>query len=144
HVSGGVNVDQHAHAGHEEQPDSRERIKQEPGVGVERSKCPVALDEIQMPVATAKPRIHNFLEGTPRALRKVRVLKDSKAGEKKRKHDHADADRINRGLLQSPPEKEHHRGPESREERDQPDVVKKEHVVSRRSLVVSYSSFAFR
>src|SRR5208282_2428893 len=36
------------------------------------------------------------------------------------------------------------RRPEGREERDQPDVVKKEHVVSRRSLVVSYSSFAFR
>src|SRR5258708_29851520 len=35
HVSGGVNVDQHAHAGHEEQPDGRERVKQEPGVGIE-------------------------------------------------------------------------------------------------------------
>jgi hypothetical protein len=35
HVSGGVNVDQHAHAGHKEQPDRRERIEQESGVGVE-------------------------------------------------------------------------------------------------------------
>jgi hypothetical protein len=56
-------------------------------------------------------------------MRKVCVLKNRKTGEKKREHDHANADRVNGGLLQSPPEKEHHRGPESREERDQPDVV---------------------
>src|ERR1035441_6621747 len=40
-----------------------------------------------------------------------------------------------------PPKKKHHHGPEGREERDQPDVVKKEHVVSRRSLVARYSHF---
>src|ERR1035437_2278807 len=141
HVSGGVNVDQHTHAGDKEQPDRRERIKQESGVDVEGSECPVALNEIQMPVATAQPGIHNFLEGTPRAMRKVCVLKDRKAGKKKRKHNHANANRVNRGLLQSPPEKKHHHGPEGREERDQPDVVKKDHVVSRRSLVARYSHF---
>ena len=35
HVSGGVNVDQHAHSGHEKQPDGREWVEQEPGVSVE-------------------------------------------------------------------------------------------------------------
>src|ERR1035437_4923270 len=35
HVSDGVNVDQHAHAGYEEEPNAREGIEQEPGVGVE-------------------------------------------------------------------------------------------------------------
>ena len=45
--------------------------------------------------------------------------------EQKRKDDHADANRVNRGLLQSPPEKKHRRGPEGREERNQPDVVEK-------------------
>jgi hypothetical protein len=55
----------------------------------------------------------------------VRVLDDREAGEQKRKDDHADANRVNRGLLQSPPEKKHHRGPEGREERNQPDVVEK-------------------
>jgi hypothetical protein len=58
-------------------------------------------------------------------MREVRVLDDREASEQKRKDDHANADRVNRGLLQSPPEKEHNRGPEGREERDQPDVVEK-------------------
>ncbi len=35
HVSGGVDVDQHAHAGDEEQPDGGERVEEESGVGVE-------------------------------------------------------------------------------------------------------------
>ncbi len=56
-------------------------------------------------------------------MRKVCVLKDRKAGKQKRKHDHANADRADRSLLQSPPKEKHHRGPKGREERDQPDVV---------------------
>src|SRR6267143_1634488 len=93
-----------------------------------------------MAVAAAQPRINNFFERPSRAVRKVRVLDDREAGEQKRKDDHANADRVNRGLLQPSTEKEHHYGPEGREKRDQPDVVEK-HVVSRRSLVVRYSSF---
>ena len=58
-------------------------------------------------------------------MRKVRVLDDREAGEQKRKDDHADADRVDSGLLQSSAEKEHHHGPEGREERDQPDVIEK-------------------
>src|SRR6266478_629809 len=94
-----------------------------------------------MAVAAAQPRINNFLEGTSRAMREVRVLNDRDAGEQECEDDHADADRVDSGLLQSPPEKEHHHGPEGREERDQPDVVEKEHVISRWSLVVRCSSF---
>ena len=135
-------MDQQAHAGYKEQPDGRKRIEQESGVGIERSEPPVALNEVQMPIAAAQPRVNNLLERMSRAMREVRVLDDREAGEKERKDDHAHADRVNRGLLQPPAEKEHHRGPEGREERNQPDVVEKEHVVSRRSLVVRYSSFA--
>src|ERR1035437_5909416 len=67
HVTNGVNVNQHAHAGNEKQPDGRERIEQEPGVGVERGERPVALNEVQMPVAAAQPCINNLLERMPRS-----------------------------------------------------------------------------
>jgi hypothetical protein len=46
HVSGGVDVDQHAYAGDEQQPDARERIEQESGVDVEGSGRAVFLDEV--------------------------------------------------------------------------------------------------
>jgi hypothetical protein len=36
HVAGGVNVDQHADAGDEQQPDAGKRIEQEAGIGLER------------------------------------------------------------------------------------------------------------
>src|SRR5208337_329523 len=111
--------------------DRRKRIKQEPGIGVERGERPILLNEVQMPVAAAEPGINNFLERMSRAMRKMRVIDDREAGEQERDDDHADADRVDRGLLQPPPEKKHHRGPEDREERDQPDVIEKEHVVSR-------------
>jgi hypothetical protein len=78
-----------------------------------------------MTVAAAQPRINNFFERPSRAVRELCVLDDREAGEQKRKDDHSDADRVNRGLLQSPPEKKHHHSPEGREERNQPDVVKK-------------------
>ena len=142
HVTDGVNVDQHTNAGYEEQPDGRERIKQETGVSVECGERTVALNEVKMPIGAAQPGINNFLEGMSRAMREVGVLDNRETGKQEREDDHADTDRVDRGLLQSPPEKEHHRGPEGREERNQVDVVEKEHVVSRRSLVVRYSSFA--
>ena len=116
-------MDQHAHAGDKEQPDGRERIEQESGVGVEGGGRAVVLNEVQMPVAAAQPGINNFLEGLPCAMRVVRVLDHREAGKQERNDNHANADRVDRGLLQSPPEKEHHHGPEGREERDEPDVV---------------------
>ena len=36
HVAGGINMDEHADAGDEQQPDGGERIEQEAGVGLER------------------------------------------------------------------------------------------------------------
>ena len=94
-----------------------------PASALNEASRAVALHEVQMPVAAAQPGINNFLEGLSRAVREVRVLDDREAGEQERNHDRADADRVDRGLLQSPPEKEHHRGPEGREERNQVDVV---------------------
>src|ERR1022692_262201 len=61
HVSGGVNMDQHAHAGHEEQPDTVERIEQKACVDVECRRSSVFLGKGQMAVASSEPRINNFL-----------------------------------------------------------------------------------
>ncbi len=40
HVTGGINVDQHADAGHKQQPDAGKRIEQESGVGLKRACVP--------------------------------------------------------------------------------------------------------
>ncbi len=85
HVSGGVDVDQHAHAGDEEQPDGRERIEQESGVDVEGGGRAVFLREGQMAVAGAQPGINNLLKGLAGAMGEVRVLDDRKAGKEERK-----------------------------------------------------------
>ena len=133
-------MDQHAHAGHEEQPDGGERIEQETGVGVERGGRAVVLDEVQMAVAAAEPGVNNFLEGLAGAVREVRVLDNGEAGEQKRNDDRADADRVDRRLLQAAAEEEHDRGAEGREERDQVDVVKKHSVLSSQFSVLSFSA----
>ena len=43
HVAGGINVDEHADAGDEQQPDGGERIEQEAGIGVEWAGVPSCL-----------------------------------------------------------------------------------------------------
>ena len=45
HVTGGVNVDQHAHAGHEKKPDTIQRIEQKSGIDVERGATTLEADE---------------------------------------------------------------------------------------------------
>ncbi len=56
------------------------------------------------------------------AVSEVRVVENGEAGEEKRNDNRADADGVDRGLLQLSAEKEHDRGAEGREERDQVDV----------------------
>src|SRR5258708_1890933 len=62
HVSGGINMDQHADAGDKEQPDAGERIEQESSVGLECSRA--ALRGIsQMSGVAAEPSVENRLIG---------------------------------------------------------------------------------
>ena len=56
-------------------------------------------------------------------MREVRVFDDGEAGEKECYDDRADTNRVDRCLLQLSAEKEHDRGPEGREERDELNVV---------------------
>src|SRR5208282_5478251 len=65
HVSGGVNVDQHAHAGHEEQPDSREGIKREPGAGVDEASVPSRLTKFKCPSPLPSHVYTIFSKGRP-------------------------------------------------------------------------------
>src|SRR5208283_985677 len=143
HVANRVDMDQHAHAGDEEQPDGGERVEEKAEVGVERSGGAVFFEEGEMGIAGAEPCVNDFLERLTGAVGKVRVLDDGEAGEQERDHDGAHADGVDGGLLEAAAKEEHHRGPEGREERNQPDVVK-EHVVRRWSLVVRYSLFVIR
>ena len=116
-------MDEHAYAGHKEQPDRRQRIEKEAGVRIERCERTIALRKVQMPVTAAEPGVDNFLEGTSGTMREMRVVNHREASEQKRKHHRANADRADGGRPQSPPEEKHYRGPEGREERDEPDVI---------------------
>ncbi len=58
-----------------------------------------------------------------RAMREVCVFDDREASEYERNHYRAHADRVDGRLLQPLSKKEHHHGPEGREERDQVNVV---------------------
>ena len=57
HVAGGVNVDQHADAGDEEQPDAGERVEKESGVGLEGSLGAVVRDVVEMAGVGAEPGV---------------------------------------------------------------------------------------
>ncbi len=56
-------------------------------------------------------------------MREVCVFDDREASEYERNHYRAHADRVDGRLLQPLSKKEHHHGPEGREERDQVNVV---------------------
>ena len=124
HVSGRINMDQHADAGDEQQPDAGERIEQKSGVGLKRCRGPVGFLKVEMPGVSAEPGVEDFLvrlmvvRGGP-----VGVLPHRAAGHQEREHDRADTDRAHRRLLQLAPKKEHDRRAEGGEERDQVDVV---------------------
>ena len=83
-----------------------------------------------MAVAGSQPRIEDFFERLPRAMRKLCVLPNGSASKQKRNDDRPHTDGIHDCLRHPPAKEEHHHGPDGREERYKPDVVEK-HVVSR-------------
>ena len=138
HVADGINVDQHAHAGDKQQPDGGERIEQEAGIGVERGRSAVVLDVVHVAGVGAQPGVDDLLVRLAGIVVGVSgVLPDRAAGEDKRQHHRADTNRADRRLLQLAAEKEHDGRAEGGQQRDEPDVVEKEHfqssVVSRQS-----------
>src|SRR5208282_2221659 len=63
HVSSGVDVDQQAYAGDEEQPDAGERVDQEAGVSLERGWRAVVGGVVQMSSIGAEPGVEDGLIG---------------------------------------------------------------------------------
>src|SRR5205823_13268165 len=128
HGADRVNVDQHAHTSYEQQPDGREWIEKETGIGMKWRRRAIFLDKIQMAGVGTKPGIKNFLVGfAGMVVRVAGVLPDRTAGQEKRQHHHANADCIDRLFLQLTAEKEHHGRAESRQQRNEPYVIEKEH-----------------
>ena len=118
-------MDQHPDAGDKEQPDGGERVEEETEIDVESGGRAVFLEKTEMRIAGTEPGVDDLFEGLAGAMREMRVLEDGNAGENECDDDRADADRVDRGLLQAASKEKHHRGPEGREERDEVDVVKK-------------------
>jgi len=85
HVSGGVNVDQHAHAGHKQQQ-SKTADRAGISVDVECSRGSVALHKIQVAVAAAQPCINDFLERMSRPCAKCVYSTTVKQSEYERNH----------------------------------------------------------
>src|SRR6185369_16208835 len=146
HVSGGIDMDERAHAGDKQQPDGRERIKQEAGISVELSRRAIPLDVVHGAIIGAQPGVDDLLEGLPRIVVRVSgVLPNRKTGEHKCQRNRAYADRAHGSLLQFAAEEEHDGRTEGREQRDEPDVVEEKHflVVSLQSSVVRLWQSAF-
>ena len=74
HVSGGINMDQHADAGYEQQPDAGERIKQETGVGMERSLRAVVSGVSQVAGVGAEPGVEDRLIWLVKVFRRRRPV----------------------------------------------------------------------
>jgi hypothetical protein len=130
HVSDGVNVNQHPHAGHKQQPDAGERIQQESNL---RGKLrPASLGRVrQIPGVAAQPGVENFLE--PGMLVRwrphLRVIQHGTAGKQERQYHRADTDEADRRFRKPAPQKEHRRRAHRGQQRNHPDVVEKEHDV---------------
>ena len=128
HVPGGINVDEHPDSRNKQEPDSGQGIDQESGIGLELSLRPVVRDIVQQPGIAAKPGVNNFLKWLMIvSVGPSVVLQHRPAGEQKREHHNSDADRADRLLRELAPEKENDRRAKGRQQRNQIDVVEKEH-----------------
>ena len=124
HVSGGVNVDQHADTGDKQQPDAGKRIEQESGVGLKRSLRAVVLHIIQVAGVSAKPGVKNFFERLVIVRRSpLRILQHCSARYDERQHHGPHADSIHRRLLQPAPKEKHECRADGGKQRDEIDVI---------------------
>ena len=124
HVADGVDVDERADSGDEQQPDGGKRIEQESGIGMERGRSAIVLDVIHLAGVGAQPGVNDFLKGLARIVVGVSgVLPDRQTSKYKGQRHCTHADRADRRLLQLAAEKEHEGRAQGGEQWDQPDVV---------------------
>ena len=121
-------MDQRAHAGNKQQPDGRQRIEQETGIGVERGRSAVPLDVVHVAGIGTEPGVDNLLERLARVVMRVSgVLPDRKAGKDKRQRHRAHTDRAHRRFCSLRPKKNMMAAPKAGSSGIEPDVVEKEH-----------------
>ena len=141
HVAGRIDVDQHADAGHKQQPDTGERIEQEAGISVERSGRSVIRDVIQVAGVTSQPGVQNLLKWImPVARRPVRVLPNRSARPQERHYHDAHTHGAHRRLLHLAANKKHCRRPKCRQQRNQPDGVQEKHISAASSYLLATTS----
>ncbi len=128
HIAGGINMDERAHSGYEQQPYAGERIKQKTGICLKRRRGAVAPDVIHMAGIGAQPGVDDFLERLPGiVVGVVRVLPHRDAGKQEGQGHRADTNCIDRRLPQPAAEKKHDGRAKGGKQRDEPDVFEKEH-----------------
>ena len=128
HVAYRVDVDEHAHAGHEQQPDRRQRIEQEAGVGAKWRGLSAVHHVAQAAIARAQPGKHHLLKrlaGSRRRISRVLPYCETRPGEGQHHHAHANA--VHRRLGQLASKEKHASRADRGKQRNQPDVVKKIH-----------------
>src|SRR5271166_768563 len=124
HVADRVDVDQHAHTGHEQQPYARQRIEQDSSIGLELRRMSTVGDVAERTVAGAQPGEHHFLEGLAGIGGRVTgVLPNRRTRAQERQRDQADANAADRRLRQLASKKEHASRTNGGKQRNQPDVV---------------------
>ena len=120
HVASGINMDQHADARDEEQPDAGERVEKKSGVSLKGSLCAVVRDVIQVPGVGAEPGVENSLIRLVVVRRSpVGILQDRAARHEECQDDRPNANGTHRRLLQLTPEEEHERRANSWQQRDE-------------------------
>ena len=99
-------MDEHPDPGHKQEPDAGKRIQQESRVRLEIRLCPVVGDEIQVAGIGSEPGVEDLFKRLMIvSVGPTGVLHYRSAREQECEHDHADADGIDRGLLQRRPKK---------------------------------------
>ncbi len=108
HVANGIDMDQHADAGDEQEPDAGEWVEQESGVGLEVGLRAVVCDVICVAGVGAEPGVENLLVGLVIVcVSPCVVLQHRAAGHDEGKDNHAHAHGADR-LLGQPAAKEEH------------------------------------
>ena len=130
HVTGRINVDQHSHAGHKQQPYAGEWIEQETGVRLKRRQLAIVGYIIELAGIRSQPCVYDLLKRLPGSVSEFRVLPHRSARPDKRQHNRPDADRIDRRLLHLAAKKEHDRRANRGQQGYQPDVIEKYHLIS--------------
>ena len=130
-------MDQHSNAGHKQQPDAGKGVEQESGISLEGGGCTVMRDVRQPACIAPQPGIHRFLEGMPCSVRISRILPDGAASHDEGQHHRPDADRTHSLLLQLAAKEKHDRRAGCGQQRNEPDVIEKEHLFSSQFPVLS-------